>query len=886
MSSAPNLWDAIEAFERGDDERAKTLFKSFMQGNPIARSYCRRLNIEDETFHEDLREFPFYAVAQGWFTVSLILREMNEIDQKFQQTDSLKEKQKLVKRKKTLWQERLFKSELEAKQNPAAGFALGKLAEKTDIAACIPENREIEKMAYFASSQLATGSHTIGDPRSLIAMRRRGIFIKAGDQDLTNFIKILEGHLLRYSVGDSLFKLSQLCEGKYSFLHIYFLRSAALHGCLSAQKKAASFCKNEQDTLYWILQGCEFNDVLSLESAASFFEEGRGIQPDLRKSFFYSERAMKAADSGNPDHSPIFGNFAIRLKNGWGGRADSEEIKRYFQVAAKFNEVKAKRDYGIFLIGNNEVLEGKKILFDCATQGDIPSLKKFYELSLNPDECLPLIPVCLQLGETYQEKGKGSWLEATASLDEIGSLAFMMAFKAGLPAIQHYKERFFHFMEKLDVVASHYIRGVLLRDYNEDGILKGNPLTHFLIAEKLGSSIASYEIGICYENGNGASRDPDQALFAYERSIKKRVLNGLNNAGVLLMKKENYKSDCRAVHYLRRSYNEDPSNRCLSAFNLALMHAQGRGGAKKELNIVERFFREAMEDSTLKLEAAHELARFVILETENYKKARELLSEGVDKSDPDSLLYMGQAILMDQSLSEDRVELLKGVDCIRKAFYLNSPFSRPFFAFLLTCGIKDVLERDTTKANEIICQLSEKERGLYLQLVLTFSDTFERLPLSLHPTQPAEVAEIGEEEVLASPLEEKSIKALPSDEEPILELKPFVEEKSIAIERAQRKLEALLGKKGKKQVKWRKIRGVMGKFIKLTSGSIKPVSGGGSGHKVEIAGNMANLHIPHGKGKDPTELKGGRLKSVSKALKKASKKYTCNPEDKSKKEGP
>ncbi|MBY0501572.1 MAG: hypothetical protein K2P93_06185 [Alphaproteobacteria bacterium] len=885
LSSAPHLWDAIEAFERGDDERARSLFKSFLKGNPIARHYCRHLNIEDETFHEDLREFSLYAVAKGWFNVSLVLREMNEIDQQFQRTDSPKEKAKLQKRKKKLWHERLFKSELEKKKNPAAGFALGKLAERGDTIGCIPGSREIEKTSYLVSSQLLPGSKMICDPRSLIAMRNRGIIIKADEQDLTNIIKILEGHLCKSSVEESLFKLSQLFEGKNPYLRTYFLRSAALHGCLNAQKKASSFCDNEQDILYWILQACESNDVLSLESAACFFEEGRGTQSDFQKSFFYSERAMRAADPDNPAHSPIFGNYAIRLKKGWGGKADPEEIKKYFQIAAKFNDVKAKRDYGIHLIEDDETEEGKSIIFDCAVQGDIPSLKKCYELSSHPDECLPLIPVCLQLGERFQEEEKGIWDEATTSLDEIASLAFMMALKAGLHVVQHYKERFFYFLDKFDGMASHYLRGVLLRDYNEDGILKGDSFGHFLIAEKLGSKLAAYEIGICYEYGKGISRDLDQALLAYKRSIKKGILNGLNNAGVLLMNKENSKDDYRAVHYFQRSYREETLNRCLSAFNLALMHVQGRGGAKKELNKVEYLFREAMEDPTLKLEAAHELARFVMLQTEDYKKARDLLLEGVEKRNPDSLLYMGQAILLDQNLSKDRGELIKGVDCIQKAFDLNARFSRPLFAFILTCGIKDVLECDVIKAKDIISQLSEDERNLYLQLIMAISRTFEAPLLSHLSPQPAEAVGITEQEVeeiqvLSSA--EKPIEVVPVKEEPCSGFAPFEEEKSITLERAQRKLEALLGKKGKKQIKWRKVKSIMGRFIKLTSGSVKPVSGGGSGHKVEVAGNMATLHIPHGKGKDPTELKGGRLKSISEALKKASKKSSGNPEDKGK----
>ncbi|HCC25221.1 MAG TPA: hypothetical protein DEP85_06935, partial [Holosporales bacterium] len=167
---------------------------------------------------------------------------------------------------------------------------------------------------------------------------------------------------------------------------------------------------------------------------------------------------------------------------------------------------------------------------------------------------------------------------------------------------------------------------------------------------------------------------------------------------------------------------------------------------------------------------------------------------------------------------------------IKLAIKKGAQYAKLYYAILLTLG-SDAIERNIEEAKQILLKLSTGEQELYGQFI---------------------------RDVLTSDAEYKSKESakLQSEKE---------EESSHLDPKIQRLLDEFDRCTGKKKIKWRKMETLMQKFMQLTSGSITP--GKGSGRRVECAGIITGLHIPHGR--DSSELTGGRLKSMRELMKNA-----------------
>ncbi len=101
------------------------------------------------------------------------------------------------------------------------------------------------------------------------------------------------------------------------------------------------------------------------------------------------------------------------------------------------------------------------------------------------------------------------------------------------------------------------------------------------------------------------------------------------------------------------------------------------------------------------------------------------------------------------------------------------------------------------------------------------------------------------------------------ENKPVAESSDLTQQESEDLGQKTRRLDAeLKGLKGTKQVKWRKLRGLMGNCIEINGGSLKP--GKGSGRVVTFGVNKFGYHHPHGRKEN--SFSGGRLRSLREAM--------------------
>lgn len=294
----------MRAFEAGEDERARNLFRPFLKGTPVARPYCERLIPNELPLQEDVfkgRTSSLTEDAKGWFTVSLALRQINE-----SHDDSEKESayRKLL---------RIYKNQ----RHPAADYACSHLAENLNGLQQSPADEMFLTEFIMARTQLPKAKlrrllsdpsqkssflktaieegHGVGmgiknldkdkkvrqlsDPRSYLAIVNvPRLRISFGDEtnlvDLVPRAKVLQLQLAKKTESDAFCDLAKLFSSqKIPELASQFIFMAGLFGSSAAQLTMAEDELSEGTKLYWISQGSEKEDIWALEKAVEAFKD-------------------------------------------------------------------------------------------------------------------------------------------------------------------------------------------------------------------------------------------------------------------------------------------------------------------------------------------------------------------------------------------------------------------------------------------------------------------------------------------------------------------------------------------------------------------------------------------------------------------------------------
>ncbi|MBP6986317.1 MAG: sel1 repeat family protein [Alphaproteobacteria bacterium] len=395
----------------------------------------------------------------------------------------------------------------------------------------------------------------------------------------------------------------------------------------------------------------------------------------------------------------------------------------------------------------------------------------------------------------------------------------------------------------------------LLHINNPDEAQKRQAVEALERAVSCGNSVAAYELGCLYETGLYVEIDLEKALLLFEEAIQNGLSYAYNSAGLIYMKKKNSDADKKAAEYFQIAYSSVPEFRCYAAYNLALMHSDGLGDLECNPVVVEKYFREAMDEPDIRIDAVSELVLFWIRHgLYSHEEGERLLSAGVQEKDTRSLFYMGQSYLfLNPTSNLDKMRL--GIEYILDAAKRNEPGAKGMFCFLKHIGVSGVMRANHKRTHQYLQNLEADEVGVYNLILSAYTQMSEKMKkVELQQEDASLSAEESEEE-------DESFEDL-QEADMNLEVSPVLDTQPQSLHNPQiARLESALSElKGKKQVKWRKVQGLMGQMMGAVSGSFRP--GKGSGKRVEMAGDVISLHIPHSSNQDATDLKGKRLTSV------------------------
>jgi TPR repeat protein len=834
------LWDAIEAWEQGDNKRAAILFEKFKRGNPVARPYIKdlisRKFLTDDSLHEDFECSKFNTNAECWFETSKLVRELLNPKQSIKGSKSKDLQKKEKKRAKAL-------KTLLALETPAACYARAKLAECGKIA---EKDTKAYSAAQYKKSFQVMGEGCI-DLRCLLELEASPQYVVLNRVvNMSKLIPQIKEQLKVQSMGNVLYGLSQSIQE--TTVSTLFRRSAAYLGSVEAQiEMAQSHSTSLLEGLCWFSQAAEQDHPKGLDFLAYQFEHGVIIARDPKKCMFYSERALEM----NENHEPlIYYNHAFRLE----ALGQLDEADQLYQKALDHGaDAKAQHSIAKHFINRGNLEKAKQILFALGKTGYLSAVEDYTVIATDAAGFEELIPVCLAAPREDENAVSLCTRMFVRTSDEVRQ-------KFKKPIFERLKVNILSKNPEVKKVAA-YEAGVFLRAFNFDKVLVGDPFKYFTMASKLGSAEADYELGNCYKDGIGVEANQALAIEAYERSIRAGVKLGLNSAGLLLMNLNDRALDVKALEYLQRAYKEVPEIREAAAFNLGLMHKSGRGGAAEDPVLVEKYFREAAEDPSFRVDAHYELARYLAnLDPNNLMVATELLEEGVRLEDLPSLSIYGQLLLYNPASNENKELRKRGVQCILQAANLKLSPARAVFAMLTLTGVEGVLKKNPDKVKLYLSHFSEQEVELFNELVENYILQFA-VKLLEYRVSREELQQAVEVEPESSESDEEPI----VEEMPALEGVPEAKETQIVdpkVARLQARIEEL---QGKKQVKWRKVRGLMGQVMNLSSGNVAP--GRGSGQRIEMGDRTTVVHIPHGS--DSSETDAGRVNTLQTLMKAA-----------------
>jgi hypothetical protein len=640
------------------------------------------------------------------------------------------------------------------------------------------------------------------------------------------------------SIGEAYFEVSKRVPEQAKDI---FVRAGAYFGCVEAQfEYAKNHCFTANEIFYWYSQAAAGGNAEAADCIAVELAAGKYIKTDYEKAIFYSTLAV---NNNRNQNSRIYLNHALLLDE----LKKTEEAEKYFRLATNNSEnLEACFQYGLMLQKHDKFEMAQSMYLSAGQKGHVNSMTNYVVLCKDKKGYEPLF--CARINENV------------TSFKEAYLLAHMYEYLSKELQVQ-YKEDILKILFKLsqnedrkESGVTYFLLGSLYRSFETEAELK-QAVQFFLIASERGEGKADIELGNMYRKGWGVAKDPSIAFRYHEQSIERGLSDGYNSAGLFLMDLDDPGQDPKAFRYFQKAFKEDANNRTYSAYNLAQMHKYGRGGALKNAKLIENYYRIAGENPELIVIANygwfHYLATNGILDL---PKFINLLQIGVEQKDPESLSAMGQCMLLDPQKSQDKKLRREAVLHIFNAAKAGVSSAKVIFTCLTQIGIEWAIKKDPVKAERYLQHFNDEEIRVFENALATY---IVKLKEVLQPKAIIEESNEAEESPTESDGEEVAVEVDEIVEE--LELSPEPEaiarKPNLEILKLQAELELI---QGKKQVKWRKVRSLMERVMTATTGSLTP--GKGSGHRVEIGGEVSSLHIPHGN--NSTELKGGRLEST------------------------
>lgn len=315
--------------------------------------------------------------------------------------------------------------------------------------------------------------------------------------------------------------------------------------------------ENDLDAVSHDEQSADGNDPASLFILSARYEDGKGVEKDLNKSFSLCKRA---ADMG---YAPAQYAVAVYYERGQGTAKDDKEAFNYLLKSAK-------QDFDMAYGALANCYYGGR-----GTAVNYPEARYWGEKGVEKDDST----ACYVMG-LYYYQGKATSTDYVKALSyfqksaELGSpdglYGCFLCHKFGSSSIRDYSLAFKELRQTVDL-------------YKETGI------------DNLNMPLAQYNLGICYQNGEGTAKDYKKAFYWFSQAVKNQNNNepearmaicfAQYNLGICYQNGVGTAKDYKKAFYwfsqaAKNQNNDDPKAReaiGLAQYNVAYYYYQGMG---------------------------------------------------------------------------------------------------------------------------------------------------------------------------------------------------------------------------------------------------------------------------------------------------------------------
>ncbi len=867
------IFAAMGYYEQGEYEKAAQIFKRYAgKPVPVAEPFC--LDLVKKGFLDPFQPVPFNGEigeqekAHMYFTAA-------------QQFLSVKNKRSNNTGNKVLNQRNVLIDCLKkAQSNPNGSllYLIGTLYEsKTDN---LSENKK-EAKTYFIKEAKTYFINALerSDLRAVLGLKR----VCTPEE-----IKKLAIGKVALSTINGAFGLmpvlhqdeGQICASLSGFftdspLQTFpnFLYTAAQFGHPKAQFLwVRSYCQNESQILYWMMQSAEHDNCEALSVCGHMMEQGKGTPVNYQKAYAYIQRA-----TDHPNATAIeFSNFALLHELGKGTPVDYQAASRWrgrAYEAAPDNQ-KITYDYGrmLSLIGQYEkalpllscvqnfsddaaynyasvlseltpeegdLSEVAGIFFKLASRGHLDAACKLVYLavkdriSYEPQD-LKVYKVYLEKAIEQEKRRKDKIAEGYHYLHNLyGKAKWLFDDQEDLQRIDLSEKAYKSDTENLN------IKFAYAQDLKDSGRYQ-EALDHFLLLEKAGYDVILNSIGACYDL---LAKEIQESNLAKSRELVQK-----------------------ALHYYQNQIGEEANtlHKGLAAFNIYSLSRQNRIEPlpNEELVRLLEIAADAEDEDALNHLGAAYLADFYGL-TPDHVKAEYLFRKAIAQG-----CQIAKLNLMDMKFREKSLEGKLEASQLFNELWADDTQNFKGFLEVWSKSVSHMLqsldeEGDEKEGIDTQETKGEGERDGSISQQAALVD-HQISPASLTPTLP--IGEDSEEEEYSEePWKQWAVPPLSQEVEgspqlPVILLTREEKEQQEEKERFQRKFERLSARvealQGTKQTKYRKIKTLMNQHIQAFGGGMK--NGKGSARRIEVGGTHSGFHQPH-----KSDIKGGALKSLT-----------------------
>ena len=808
-TSSAFIYEGIELFEQGKFKEAAKIFSEHSRGNPVVYHYLKYLH-QRQYPNKDYGSVPASDAAaldcesgkeaKAYFDASIeVLKYRGSLGASTGYSNRAQASRRQRANSKQAW------------NNLIQQFTDGS-APAACAMARLPKNRPFKEDEQHLTYQRAIST---GDLREAANFAKQFPKEMLGKQSITAVADLYERLLPTHdNDGEVYLGLATIYSHPKNAdiaLSSNFLKMAARLGNLTAQKNLVANKLLDQELLFWNLQLADQGSPYGCAKAGAWFARLPG---GPQKVFFYHTRALEIAkqtsDIPKEDLALFLEKLGVVYLDGIGTTPDTEKAKGYFLEGAKLGA------------GNSIIALG--VLFFQERDYD-NALEWLSKLTNPPADVRYTIGAChLNLGNI--DAGVKQWLELAegghdgARVDLVPLLDSADRHFVGWSKVAQWMESASQNKSPIISGPAHGYLGWIYAQKLANEPDPGSIIKHLKLSYSLGDVIGTFLLAQHYELCKHIGKDKAKAIELYKFLIEQG--HPLSRARLGL------------IYAYYKCASEDDQEKYYKLAVECLVESCLLDGSDKSSDGHSREMQEAIK--SLSHLAALNLAKMCVLERGGLRADLPKIYAYLD--------HAAQEKKFDSDCNE--ILLLLGARCLEQKIKCDSPFEEAWKAF-----------------DRVACK--SEPRGWYnLGVTIIMKPELSKQDVQnaiaywrLAFTMGLEGAALSLEQLVSS------ANSLIIKDDSVSEVSEFPQQKPEGLDQKTRKFESKLAElEGRRQIKWEKLRGLMGDCIKLREGSLK--AGKGSKRLVTIGNTKTGYHHPHGRKEN--SFSGGRLRSLSKAM--------------------